>query len=322
MGSDFINLSVNALKQVREFSVKSGDRCIIHGGDWSHLKDRIYTKVWNAISKELTIWEKEDIFSYWLMGNHDFDSDVSLEVFNAFPHVAVITQPKSIIIQNTKTIFLPYGSTRIDLEKLLNIIKTDSNEKVAVFLHDYFRGITNYYGNETAVSGWELSDMLGDIVFAGHSHRYQEVEKDRIYHVGSPYQVSFNEVGQHKYFLQFDGKTVKKHEFTFPKFQEIHIGNNYNAKHYKGSYVKLKYISGSITHKQIQDVKKELLEAGAIKVKAEAQTVKRNKLERMEIKKETTNEEFLSKYVKAVKTSLNKKTLIELGRELIGGIND
>jgi DNA repair exonuclease SbcCD nuclease subunit len=320
MGSDFINLSVNALKQIRAFAVKSRDKVVVHGGDWTHLKDRIYTKVWNAISKELTEWEKEGIFSYWVMGNHDFDSDVSLEVFGSFPNVTVITHPQIIKIQNINSIFLPYGSTKLHLDELINKISKTSDEKVVVFLHDYFKGITNYHGNVIATNGWELPDIPADFAFAGHSHKYQEILRGRFYHVGSPYQVSFNEVGQKKYFIQFDGTKVVKHEFSFPKFLVLNVGDDYEPLECKNSYIKLKYSVGDVTLKDIQEIKKRLLEEGAIKVKAEAIVVKREKTERMEVTKETTHEDYIKNYVKTIPTTLDKALLVQLGKELMGGI--
>lgn len=318
MGGNFLTCSINALKQIREHALKTNDKVVIHVGDWTHLKDRIYTKVWNAIFEELKIWEQNGIVSYWLKGNHDFDTDTSIQSFYISSCALPIIVPQILTIQDIQCIFLPYGSTRKDIDKL----EINYKKQVVIFLHDSFKGVTKLANNVISVDGWDLKDFgEAHFIFAGHSHEFQELIKGRVFHIGSPYQVSFNEVGQKKYFLQFDGKEVTTHKFSFPKFIEYEIGKDFDEKTINNSYVKLKYDNKKYSDSQIKECKEYLYKHGAIKVKAEPQNVKGDKKERMEIQKNTSDYDFISNYVNLVDTTLDKNLLAKLGQELIGGNN-
>jgi DNA repair exonuclease SbcCD nuclease subunit len=316
VGCDFLSLSVNALKQIREHALTTNDKVVIHVGDWTHLKDRIYTKVWNAIFEELKIWEQNDIASYWLKGNHDFATDASIQSFYISSCALPIISPQVIHIQNIQCVFLPYGSTIKDVGNL----KINYEKQVVIFLHDSFKGVTKLANNIIAIDGWDLKDFgASHFVFAGHAHGFQELIEGRVFHIGSPYQVSFNEVGQKKYFLQFDGCEVTPYEFSFPKFIEHNMGESLSKRAVHGAYIKIKYVSGEWTNSQIQECKQEFYNYGAIKVKAEAQNVKGDKKERMEVQNSTTDYDFISNYVNLVGTTLDKSLLRKLGQELIGG---
>lgn len=315
VGNDFIDLSVNALQQIREFSIQTGDKDIIHLGDWSHLKDRIYTKVWNSFFKELAEWEKQGIVSYWLKGNHDFDNDISISAFNISPWTIPITKPLITTIQEIQCVFLPFGSTKKDLEEL----NVDYSTATVLFIHDYIKGISQITDTIVATDGWDIGYLSKfPFAFAGHSHSFQEILRGRIYHVGSPYQVSFNEVGQEKYFLQFDGKSIDTYNFLFPQFVELNMDEEIEDKHIlPNSYVKLKYSHDMWTNNEVEKFKQKLLDMGVKSVKAESIRTKKEGTKRMEIKENTTDSDFMVNYINLCDTSLDKSLLFKIGQQIM-----
>jgi DNA repair exonuclease SbcCD nuclease subunit len=319
IGEDFIYLAQNALRQIRKFSKQSGDKIVIHLGDWSHLKDRIYNKVWNTIFKELKEWEQEGIVSYWLKGNHDFDYEISIKAFNSMVTAYPIIKPEIIVIEGVQCIFLPYGSTREDFVKLGYI---DFSKPTATFIHDNIKGITKLANNIIAPDGWDLNFLgTAHFVFAGHAHQFQEIVEGKVFHIGSPYQVSFNEVGQEKHFLHFTKEGVTVHNFDFPHFVELDYDRELNFSFVKNSYVKVKYSSNIHINSDINKFKKTLLEYGALKVKAEAKQIKANKKERMELKENITEKEILEQYISKNHGELDKNLLFRVGSNFMEGAN-
>ena len=313
-GSDFLEIGVNSLRQVEKFAVENNEQFIIHCGDWSHLKDRIHTKVWNSFFEEINSWNNEGLISYWLKGNHDFLTDTSIKSFIIHPNMIPIYEPTVKFINGLQCVFLPFGSKVEELKQL----PIDSSQKVIVFGHDFLRGKSMISDTLVSAEGWELSDFdKYNFVFLGHSHTPQEIVPNEVFHVGSPYQVSFNEMGQEKYFIQFDGSNIVKHQFTFPKFTEINLEEDYEIE--SNTYVKLKFNVSKHTEKEIFLFKDELLHKGVLKVKIEPQYDKVEKKERMRIKKDAKDIDFMERYVSLHKGDLEEEVLCKIGQNIING---
>jgi hypothetical protein len=150
-------------------------------------------------------------------------------------------------------------------------------------------------------------------VLAGHSHLFQEVVKNKVWHIGSPYQTSFNEVGQKKFFAQITPKSIYFHPFQYPEFIELQMGRMRNVE---GCYVKVKYDEQKYTQQDLRIFRKRLESEGALGIKMEAKQVVREK-KRIHLKEGEKGIDYLGEYVKIHGGVLDPAKLKAVGLEIM-----
>lgn len=308
VGEDFLNLGISALRQVREYAIENNEKHIVFLGDVFHLKDRIPVRVWNAFFEELSMWDELEIYSYFLMGNHDFHTHSSIEAFQISKFATPILDITELNIEGKRCVFIPYHK--------YNLCRSDIQLKGDIlFVHDYFRGESKLtdtiYSNDENDLPISITDNF-EYTFAGHAHSVQRLVEE-VYHIGSPYQVSFNEVGQKKYFIHLTDEKLLWNEFTFPEFKIVDMGSDEDVNN---CYVKLMY---DCDVREAKVKKLSLLERGALGVKAvKINTAIVTKKERI---KATNERDYMKEYINAVpKNDLDKELLYKIGLQLVEGI--
>ena len=304
VGEDYLNLGISALQQIRQFAIENDEKTIIHLGDTFQLKDRIPSRVWNAFFQELAEWEKLGFTSYFLKGNHDYQTDATIEAFKIAPHSIPILTSEIHSIEEYKCMFVPYGEPLV--KEICNFI----------FMHDYFRGKTTLPNDIVAMDGKNMEEVsnYGNYIIAGHSHKFQELIKDKVFHIGSPYQTTFNEVGQEKFFGQVKNGELIWHNFKFPEFKIVDLDDPNTAdQNVEGCYLKAVY--SKLSDADARYIKNELLAWGAKAVKLEPQSkiIVKNRIK----SKKGEKIDYLQEYIKATNNGLNANSLHRIGIEII-----
>jgi DNA repair exonuclease SbcCD nuclease subunit len=305
-GQEYLTLGLSALEQVFHFAKEKKEDYIVHLGDVFHLKDRIPVRVWNEFMKVLGKWDSEGLHSFWLMGNHDVDKDIAIKSFSISNRAHPIYSPAVHTLNNFRCLFLPYN---INPEVI-----TQYEDIEIVFMHDYFRGVSYFREGITAREGFPLSRLKNiPRTFSGHAHMFQEIVRGRVWHIGSPYQTSFNEVGQKKYFAHLTPAFLEFHEFKFPEFVQVDMGKSGELVDVKDSYVKLVYEFGTVTDEEVQKERDRLLEYGARIVKIEARKIAGVSKQRITLAPSAQKRDFIKEYVDLKGKEFDKKLLCEVG---------
>ena len=307
IGNDYLELGLNALIQVRDFALANNDKNIIHLGDTFQLKDRIPTRVWNLFFEELVIWEKKGLTSYWLEGNHDFKTDSTIQAFQSNPFAIPIMQNISYTIDDMHCAFMPYDKT---------VPHNFPSPPDILFMHNYIKNFSKITDTITSEEGISISDLNQfPLVISGHSHMFQKIT-DTIYHLGSPYQTNFNEVGQKKYFAQFKSNKLTFHEFDCPQLLVVYPGSDLSEV--KDAYVKFTYNADELTEEEVREYILEMMHRGVRKVKIEPIRNKLEVKERIKVSNtKMTEEEYMKEYIKIKNPSLDKELLLKIGKNII-----
>jgi DNA repair exonuclease SbcCD nuclease subunit len=312
-GDSCINLGLDALRQIREYAVKSGDKEVACLGDVFHLKDRIPTIVWNSLFSELEKWSEAGINSIWMRGNHDFQTEESLRNFKLLKNTFIALKPMGYIDAFAITyFFMPYGYE--------NHIVPPSTD--VLLFHNFFKNIDYGFETDVNIDTKKLRKKI-KYIFAGHNHKFIEVEKGRAWHVGSPYQVSFSEVNQQKYFAVVNDKGVKFLKFKHPKLIQLDYSGNI-PEDLSNSYIKLIVEVKSLSNFSIKKVKQDLIKRGALGVKIEMvykpETKARMTYRRGKGIKNMDDYDYVDSYIKNIdfdKTIYDESTLKFAGKEII-----
>lgn len=175
-------------------------------------------KVIDEISKILPIWI--------LVGNHDIYRKATNEI-NALsnklkynPNVEVFKDPEVVKIKDKDCLMLPWCNTTDQEREIL----TKYKDVDYVFCHSDFKGV-RYNRFVKIEEGIEIeSEYNFKRVFSGHIHLRQRLHDDGLIFVGSPYQLTRNDINNEKGHWTFDLHTEDIQFFqndTSPKFKKI-----------------------------------------------------------------------------------------------------
>jgi hypothetical protein len=133
-----------------------------------------------------------------------------------YENVYVISEPKEIMVHDLKILFIPWINVENE-QKTINLIK-DSTSKIAMG-HLELNGFSTYKGH-TMEDGMDckLFEKF-KLVFSGHYHTRSN--NGKIFYLGNPYEIYWNDVNDTRGFHIFDTETLK----TIP------INNPYKMYH-------------------------------------------------------------------------------------------
>ena len=319
-GSDYLEFGLSAMRQIRQFSIQTQDDIVIHLGDTFQLKDRIPVKVWNAFFEELLEWENAGITSYWLKGNHDFKEDVTIQSLSILSSAIPIVHKTEMMLNGKRCLFLPYGHHLEEIDK--------SSEYGVLFMHDFFKNVSKKYGNVTAEEGIDVYSLSNfKYVFAGHSHSFQVINPN-IWHIGSSYPVSFNEIHDKKFFAQLLYDKVEFHEFKFHPFIQIELEDNLDVfcrgtTELEGAYVKLRYNKNTTKFSDIKNLRDILISKGVRRIKLDPiiTAVKERRIDgNTELMSDLDYIKFyINESYKNKVTLLDTENLLRVGKSVIEG---
>ena len=299
---------------------------IVNGGDTFNVRGLINTHCFDILFKEYTKWKDKGLKQWIVVGNHDQEDKAGklhpMNVFQTYDGWEVISKPRVV---DDFAIF-PYIYDKSELKKALGKYKAKD-----AIVH---WGIEGAHRNDWNVdkdgvpSTW-LSHFRN--VFSGHYH-YRNKFKN-IQYIGSPFQQSFAEREQVKGVIYYNQKTQKQ------KFYEIKGTSKYHQIEIDQSFIEDggDYSSGMPDIKERDFVKiklsgdqefcstvkvEDLIECEARSIKIERE-VKRKHYSRLNIDSTELLSPYalMEKYVDYVDTPLNKKKLLEIGKELLDGVH-
>ncbi len=164
-------------------------------------------------------WAKENVYDnfselgikvYSIVGNHDTyykntnqinSIDVLLDSYN---NIVKISEPKEVTIDGLKILLLPWICSE-NQEYVFNLLET-TNARV-VFGHLELSGFSVFPGQlQPHGMDKKIFDKF-DKVFSGHYHT--KSDDGKIFYIGNPYQMFWNDYNDSRGFSIFDTKTTE-----------------------------------------------------------------------------------------------------------------
>lgn len=178
-------------------------------GDFWHMRYHVPVYLLNRVYAELKLWHAADIRLAMIPGNHDQVDVVgrnALEVFEAFPNIAVLTDPGEL--PTVPGVFwIPFRRSPDEVKVALD--QARAAECPIICAHLPLRGA--FQNNSRAdTDGLSVGMFRGfKKVFLGHYHKRQEFVGGLAAYIGSPYQTRADEYGQDKGFVVWNGQSLE-----------------------------------------------------------------------------------------------------------------
>lgn len=300
---------------------------ILNGGDTFNTRGLIRTSCFDLFYSKCQLMHERGFKKIILVGNHDQEDKAGeihpMRVFSKWSGWHVIDKPTELA-EYPKTMFFPYmAPTQVGA-----FFDTDESGSLwsgyDAFVHWGIRGAkrNDHNTDHDGVPVEWLSRFRS--VFSGHYH-YRSVYKN-VQYIGSPMQQNFGEMGQEKGVMFFSQKSGKS-QFIEIKGMPIHREIEINANELENfdvedgtenDFYRIR-VKGDAEAcaKVTQGWVSERLNAREIKIERE---VAEKHFSRLSIKSEDilNQEQIMGKYVDFIETKLDRKKLMEVGRELAG----
>lgn len=186
-------------------------------------------------------WAKETVYDrfqdlgitvYNIVGNHDSYYKNTNEInavdilLQQYANVVKVSKPKEYIIEGMKTILLPWICSDNEKETFELLKNTDAK---VVFGHLELNGFSVYPGHIYTEGLDKQIFKKFDKVFSGHYHTRSNDGK--IFYLGNPYQMFWNDVNDKRGFHIFDTNDYKLKCFDNPytMFEKVYY-NDENEK--------------------------------------------------------------------------------------------
>jgi DNA repair exonuclease SbcCD nuclease subunit len=200
-------------------------------------------------------WAKENVYDrfrdlgitvHQIVGNHDAYYKNTNEVnsieslLREYDNIVPISSPGEYDVAGMKTFMIPWISAENQKETLTKLSKTKAK---AAFGHLELQGFAVYPGN-VQQHGMETNSLEKfQIVCSGHYHTRSN--NGKIFYLGNPYQLFWNDVNDKRGFSFFDTETFEL-EFVqnpYTMFERIYYEDQkpqlFNAEPYKDKIVKI-----------------------------------------------------------------------------------
>jgi len=223
-------ITLNLFKSVVDTCIRNDIDTIIHLGDWFHNRKHINLKTIDTAFQISDIIK--DFNVHIITGNHDTFykhsiNPTSLDIYNEYDNIHIIKEPT--ILDNIT--LLPWGDySEEDFDK----IDTDylfSHLEINEFLmntHYRFNG-----GLSPALFKKFKKVLLG--------HFHTPSERDNIQYIGTPFHMTFGDVGPRGYYI-FDDGELEFIEFTeAPKYVKLMSESELIKSDIEGNIVRLTY---------------------------------------------------------------------------------
>lgn len=187
-----------------ELVPKLDAEAILFVGDLFHDKPNIPNKVVNRVIELFLDLDNFDIPFYAITGNHD---QAGKSAFNREPATSSLEAVSAAcntfhIIDNSYVDFLgdirvhgiPYYSDKSSVAEALDAVQLKKDGFNILMLHQTIAGIEDSFIPHEVVPH-QLEQF--DIVLCGHIHKRQYIT-DKVFNVGTPYQISLEEADQEK----------------------------------------------------------------------------------------------------------------------------
>lgn len=299
---------------------------LIITGDLNDTKSIIRSECFVQLRK---FFERTETFlqTFILVGNHDMHNPKdmsfghSLEILKDIPNVSVIDEPQLVAFDGGMEVkFIPYTE---DNKMLMKELKNKEGAKY-LFCHNGIAGAQlNAKGSFDDFSISSAQYTKFDRVFVGHYHNYHELENGKITYLGSPFSHSFGESNQDKFIAEINlangqldliKTPIRQHVDIILK-SEDHVEEkgvlNINA----GNPDNLIRVFLHGTKEDNKKVFNRIVVKDGMKVIFKNEDVAK---ERIKFDLSKSKEDIIKKYISHANTTLDKKRLVEFGKNIMG----
>lgn len=288
---------------------------VVISGDVNDTKSTIRSETVRAL---LAIHRDfRDLDFYYLVGNHDLESERSLEhhSLNFLKNLSNVRVIDTLLLMD-EWAMIPYQNSSQKFLDQLEIVRGEGIKKIVCHQGFFGAKMGNYVVDQTSVSPLELKDFI--FVASGHYHEHQHVGLGNIVYAGSPYTTSFAEADQRKFIhVVLDTEEGVKLE-SHPTDVRKHCSFDLHQDHYPPE--KCPYFSSKdLLRVQlfgekawINSVSKDTLAQmfGTKNISVVPKPTK-HQSQRMEIKNAFQVGEIVKQYVESAATDLSKDELMD-----------
>lgn len=292
--------------------IKQNVKTVIHLGDaFDNRKGVDYWALDWARKNVYDKFKENGIKVYSIVGNHDIYYKNSNKInsidllLNEYDNIVPISSPKEVLVDGKYFLMLPWICSDNEKETFELIQNTES--KVA-FGHLELNGFCVYPG-QYQNNGMEKNvfDKF-DMVFSGHYHTRSN--DGRIFYLGNPYQMFWNDVDDIRGFHIFDSETYKLKfvENTFNIFEKVYYDEDETEKDY--SYLENKIVKIIVRNKKNQESFERFVDSILEENPSEIKIVETIDIDDTEVDCENFDSEdtlsILDKYIEESQFNLNK----------------
>lgn len=298
-------------------------KAVVHLGDaFDNRKGVDYWALEWAQKNVYDRFKELGILVYNIVGNHDCyhknTNDVNAIdlLLQEYDNVIPISSPKEFCIDGLDTLMLPWICT--DNREKTDYLLKNTQAKV-VFSHLELSGFVAYPGH-IMKEGMDASIFKKfDRVYSGHYHT--KSDDGKIYYLGNPYQMFWNDVDDTRGFHIFDTDTYELEYFKNPynMFERVYYEDN-DYKKFNTSYLEEKIVKVVVRQKSNQlkfdKFIDKILKANPLDLKiVEIIDVNDGDVDCEEISAEDTLS-ILDKYVEEAEFNLDKMIVKKLLRDV------
>jgi len=211
----------------------------------NHLNVKLKNYVYDLFEDDL-----KDFKITMLVGNHDtyFNSSTdihALKWFKKFDNIEVIEDITEVTVYNKRILVVPWQVNNANFMKRLN--EMDVKAKICMGHFDFAGFYLNKFKlNESGLVANNFFDKF-NFVFSGHFHtrNKQKQSKSEIVYIGSPYQLTRNDIGEERGCMILDLKT-NKYEYlnnsTSIKFVQLNYPEETTKENIEGNIVDINIV--------------------------------------------------------------------------------
>lgn len=247
-----INILLDYLSYLQYYCLENGIKDIIVLGDVLERSSNIKNEAFVPLFLKLIEMRDAGLNFTFILGNHDIFNVNNDSIVQTFKPIGKVIKSCGVIGDFT---FLSYTKKEEDIPKGGRYLFT--HIPIADFNFDSAYHMTEKYSFPKATfENYQL-------VFTGHFHRHQS--QRNIIYVGSPYQLTFGEMGVDKGFVVFD---TEREDWEFIKYDKAptHIEINledFNKVEVSNKFVRI-IVNTKIEH--FVKLKRILFERGALEI--------------------------------------------------------
>jgi DNA repair exonuclease SbcCD nuclease subunit len=310
------------LEKVGQLALEHKVDYVLNGGDTFHTRGLIRTSCFDRLYHHYSEWADSGIKQIILVGNHDQEDKAGdihpMRVFGNFKGWSVVSRP--VAWPDKKLAFFPY---------LLSITEKDllKYKGYDAFVHWGIQGAkrNDWNVDSDGVPTKYLRPFRR--VFSGHYHYRNSFEN--VQYIGLPLQQDFGEMGQDKGILVYD-QEKEKVEFCeikgTPKHFEVKVSFDAKGKAvFSGAEevqekdfcrVEVEGEKENVSRFTKEDFKKGTGKNCSTRIQ---RVIRDKSFSRLDIQaaERHSYESLMNKYVSFVETSLNKKRLLDIGKEIL-----
>ena len=291
---------------------------IIIAGDFINSREKIDSLMLNKAIETLNLFNKTSKVIL-LLGNHEkYTKAENFDITSIRPfekHSVVVDRFKIFDGETLYLYMIPYIESPVLFDEIVKTIystfPTDNKKKILI-AHQEFRGaITNDLFHIHNTNGIEYSVVdKFDIVISGHYHRYQTLS-DKITYLGSPLQLTFGEEGSDKGIMVMDCSDCST-KFIKNPYYECYKTVVSTDEDVKDKFVRF-WTDNLIDDIEREEVKKKLVQNGALDVRIEVKARNIRELDSKEDSKGIDLKELTRQYIKLNCGDLDENKLFEIG---------